>query len=216
MKTLYQRWFIEFNFPNEEGKPYKASGGKMEYNEILKREIPRGWQVDKLINQANLYQPQTLSDKDLIENGQFYVYGAGGIMGRYDKYNHNDREIIISCRGNCGQTRMTIPKSWINGNSMVVHNKNKNQEYLYYTLYILGVDKTITGSVQKQITRTNLEDYKIVIPNESILENFEKIASTIRDEQETIFYENERMTSIRDFLLPMLMNGQINVDDIKI
>ena len=216
MKTLYQRWFIEFNFPNEEGKPYKASGGKMEYNEILKREIPRGWQVDKLINQANLYQPQTLSDKDLIENGQFYVYGAGGIMGKYDKYNHNDREIIISCRGNCGQTRMTIPKSWINGNSMVVHNKNKNQEYLYYTLYILGVDKTITGSVQKQITRTNLEDYKIVIPNESILENFEKIASTIRDEQETIFYENERMTSIRDFLLPMLMNGQINVDDIKI
>lgn len=214
-KTIYEYWFLQFDFPTEEGTPYKSSGGKMVWNEKLNREIPNGWNVEQLINIANLYQPQTLSDKDLIDNGKYMVYGAGGVFGKYNEFNHNEREVIISCRGNCGQVRMTIPKSWINGNSMVVHPflDYRIQEYIYYSLKIIGVEKCITGSVQRQITRTNLENYYILIPNRKIVDKFENIMELIRIKIENIFYENEKLESLKNFIIPLLMNGQVTFRD---
>ena len=138
-KTIYDYWFLQFEFPNEEGKPYKSSGGKMVWNEELKREIPEGWKVERIENISELYQPQTISEKDFVENGKYYVYGANGIVGKYDKYNHEFNEIAICCRGaSCGNFIMTQPKSWITGNSMVVKPKSTfpNKEFIYYTLSI--------------------------------------------------------------------------------
>lgn len=207
-KTIYDYWFLQFEFPNENGKPYKSSGGKMVWNDELKREIPEGWEIKQLGCFANLYQPKTISEKDLNSNGKYFVYGANGIIGKYDKFNHQDREIAICCRGaSCGNYVMTIPNSWITGNSMIVSTKNK--EFIYYSLSKSTIDNYITGSAQPQITRTNLESAKFLIPSSKILNEFERKATTVRSKIETIFYENQELASLRDFLLPLLMNGQV-------
>ena len=85
-KTLYDYWFVQFDFPDADGKPYKSSGGEMVFDETLKREIPKGWEVKSLGEIADLYQPATLSEKELNKNGQFLVYGANGIIGKYNKF----------------------------------------------------------------------------------------------------------------------------------
>ena len=158
-KQLYDYWCVQFDFPDEKGRPYKSSGGKMVWNEKLKREIPEEWEHTTLGEFCNMYQPQTISTDRLIYNGEYQVYGANGIVGRYNKYNHEDSEIAMACRGNsCGALNRTIPKSWITGNAMVIKMKEKEycNEYIKQTLAYMNVAGVITGSGQPQLTRENL------------------------------------------------------------
>lgn len=211
-KTIYDYWFLQFEFPNEEGKPYKSSGGKMVWNEELKREIPEGWAVKKLNSIANLYQPEILPSNLMKEDGKYFVYGANGIVGRYNKFNHEHPEIAICCRGaSCGNYLMTLPKSWITGNSMVVTPKDSSvtKEYLYHSLRYIDIKRYVTGSAQPQITRSNLDGIKVVIPPFKSLEHFSNKAEKIRNELIKNINENNELSSLRDFLLPMLMNGQV-------
>ena len=211
-KTIYDYWFLQFEFPNEEGKPYKSSGGKMVWNKELKREIPEGWAVKKLNSIANLYQPDILPSNLMKEDGKYFVYGANGIVGRYNKFNHEHPEIAICCRGaSCGNYLMTLPKSWITGNSMVVTPKDSSvtKEYLYHSLRYIDIKRYVTGSAQPQITRSNLDGIKVVIPPFKSLEHFSNKAEKIRNELIKNINENNELSSLRDFLLPMLMNGQV-------
>lgn len=211
-KTIYDYWFLQFEFPNEEGKPYKSSGGKMVWNKELKREIPEGWAVKKLNSIANLYQPEILPSNLMKEDGKYFVYGANGIVGRYNKFNHEHPEIAICCRGaSCGNYLMTLPKSWITGNSMVVTPKDSSvtKEYLYHSLRYIDIKRYVTGSAQPQITRSNLDGIKVVIPPFKSLEHFSNKAEKIRNELIKNINENNELSSLRDFLLPMLMNGQV-------
>lgn len=211
-KTIYDYWFLQFEFPNEEGMPYKSSGGKMVWNKELKREIPEGWAVKKLNSIANLYQPEILPSNLMKEDGKYFVYGANGIVGRYNKFNHEHPEIAICCRGaSCGNYLMTLPKSWITGNSMVVTPKDSSvtKEYLYHSLRYIDIKRYVTGSAQPQITRSNLDGIKVVIPPFKSLEHFSNKAEKIRNELIKNINENNELSSLRDFLLPMLMNGQV-------
>lgn len=211
-KTIYDYWFLQFEFPNEEGKPYKSSGGKMVWNKELKREIPEGWAVKKLNSIANLYQPEILPSNLMKEDGKYFVYGANGIVGRYNKFNHEHPEIAICCRGaSCGNYLMTLPKSWITGNSMVVTPKDSSvtKEYLYHSLRYIDIKRYVTGSAQPQITRSNLDGIKVVIPPFKSLEHFSNKAEKIMNELIKNINENNELSSLRDFLLPMLMNGQV-------
>lgn len=97
MKTIYQRWFIEFEFPNKDGKPYKSRGGKLVYNDKLKREIPKNWKVDIFKEFTDMYQPITIPTNELRIDGEYNVYGANGIIGKYNKYNHEQNEIAVCC-----------------------------------------------------------------------------------------------------------------------
>ena len=211
-KDLYNYWFVQFDFPDGNKRPYKSSDGKMVYNEILKREIPEDWTVDTLGSICNLYQPETISEKDCDPNGKYYVYGSNGIIGKYNKKNHDDSEIVISCRGDCGNIIRTMPNVWITGNAMVVRPKsNISQEFIYFALQNAGIKRIITGSVQGQITRKNLEPVKIVMPPIALLEQYEKqICGNVNIRIQNKI-ETEVLQQLRDFLLPMLMNGQVSV-----
>lgn len=216
MKTIYQRWFIEFEFPNEDGKPYKTCGGKFTYNEDFKKDIPYEWNVSKFSDVTEMYQPKTIPTNELISDGQYNVFGANGIIGKYDKYNHEENEIAVCCRGAaCGEYLMTLPFSWITGNSMVIKPKGNKQlkEYIYYKLGDKDIFNYVTGSAQPQITRSNIENMKIIIPSKKILEQFDSIAVNYRKVIINNLMENQRLSSLKDFLLPMLMNGQIKVDN---
>lgn len=131
------------------------------------------WQTKKLGEVCDTYQPKTISAKQMIADGKYVVFGANGIIGRYDKYNHEEPQLLITCRGaTCGSVNISTPKSWITGNAMVIRPKNETLD-LKFLEYIFrgGVDvkKVITGTAQPQITRTSLEPVEITYP-ESLAE----------------------------------------------
>ena len=214
-KTIYDYWFVQFDFPDKNGKPYKSSGGKMEWNEELKREIPEGWIVNEIGNICKLYQPKTISEKDLIEDGKYIVFGANGEIGKYDQFNHEFSEIIVTCRGNsCGNISRTRPFSWITGNAMVVKSNSNSisTEYIYQTLLNTNITSVISGSAQPQITRTNLAPIPFLAPSEAILNNFNLIVEPMVRKRLNNIEENQQLASLRNWLLPMLMNGQVKVN----
>ena len=135
--------------------------------------MKKGWQTKTLGDICEMYQPKTISGKDMIEDGKYLVYGANGVIGRYNEFNHEDPQLLITCRGaTCGSVNISAPRSWVTGNAMVVRPKYESLEmrYLEY-LFRGGIDisKAITGAAQPQITRTNLEPLEISFP-ESLVE----------------------------------------------
>jgi len=116
-----------------------------------------------------MYQPTTITSKELVPGGPYPVYGANGVIGRYDRFNHEDPQLLITCRGaTCGSVNISEPRSWITGNSMVVRPKTDEIDlrFLEY-LFRGGVDlgPAITGAAQPQITRANLNPIVIGYPS---------------------------------------------------
>lgn len=148
--------------------------------------MKQGWEIMKLGEVCNLYQPKTISGEMLIKDGKYLVYGANGVIGRYNQYNHENSEVLLTCRGaTCGTINMSAPYSWINGNAMVVQPKTDNITKQFLALYLQSVDwkNVITGAAQPQITRQSLSPLTIEVPpreeQERIVEmldrEFEKI-----------------------------------------
>ena len=130
--------------------------------------MKNNWQTKKLGEVCDIYQPKTISAKEMTLNGKYVVFGANGVIGRYDKYNHEDPQLLITCRGaTCGSVNVSTPKSWITGNAMVVRPKDHSLEIKYLEYIFRGgldLSKIITGAAQPQITRANLEPVKISYP----------------------------------------------------
>ncbi len=141
---------------------------KLSYKKGDALSLPKGWEIKKLGEVCEMYQPKTISTKEMVEDGEYPVFGANGIIGKYDKYNHEEPQLLITCRGaTCGSVNISEPKSWINGNAMVVRPKDHSIDlkFLEY-LFRGGIDlsKTITGAAQPQITRQSLNPIEISYP----------------------------------------------------
>ena len=216
-RDLYSYWFIQFEFPDESGRPYKTAGGAMVYNEELKREIPADWSVKTLGEVCEMYQPGILSAKDLPVDGKYLVYGSNGVIGKYNEYNHKESEVAVSCRGDCGNVYRSLPDSWITGNAMVVRPLENysyiGKQFLMNTLSKAGLKNIVTGSVQGQITRTNLAKVKITLPPEDSVIKYGLTADKIYRQSISNELQNQNLNQLRDYLLPMLMNGQVVVKD---
>lgn len=145
------------------------------------------WQKIFLGEVCNLYQPKTIATSCLDSNGKYLVYGANGVIGKYNEYNHKFPEVLITCRGaTCGTINISKSFSWINGNAMVVHPKEENLlDFAFLGKAVSAIDysKVITGAAQPQITRANLQKVQIVIPT---LVEQQTIASELDAVQEMI------------------------------
>jgi type I restriction enzyme S subunit len=225
-KLLYDYWFVQFDFPMSAaqatalgkphltGHPYRASGGKMIYNETLKREIPEGWEASTLGELYELYQPKTITESELNPDGKYLVYGANGIVGRYDSFNHADSMVALTCRGStCGTLTQTLPNSWITGNAMVMKPRADAMciDFTINQARRAGIHSIITGSGQPQITRANLEGLKVIRPDLTVLTQYRDVCSPGRFQRLLLTTQNQELTQLRDWLLPMLMNGQVTV-----
>ena len=83
--------------------------------------MKNGWKTETLGDACEIYQPKTISGKDMVQDGSYPVFGANGVIGRYDKFNHEEPQLLITCRGaTCGSVNISAPRSWITGNAMVV------------------------------------------------------------------------------------------------
>ena len=149
---------------------------------------------------ATLYQPKNLSKDKFNINGKYYVYGANGIIGKSDFYNHEKEEIVIGCRGNCNAVILTNKKSWINSNAMVVlpNDKIKKME-LYYMMQTISFRKYIEGSGVPQITRE-----KAKLTQVPFLKHNEQIFHVLANIDEIILNHNniyEQLFKIKKYLL---------------
>lgn len=135
---------------------------------------------------CKMYQPPTISIKEMIPDGKFIVFGANGPIGRYNKFNHEEPQLLVTCRGaTCGAVNMSEPFSWINGNAMVIQPDLEMASLKYMKYAFLGgidVSSSITGSAQPQITRTTLEVIKVPLPTlEKQSEIVEKLDSAFAE-----------------------------------
>lgn len=153
----------------------------------------KGWEYKKLGEVCDVYQPKTLSTDMLSKDGEYPVYGANGIIGYYHQYNHEDKEVLLTCRGaTCGNINVSKPYSWINGNAMVIHRKSEfiDFDFLKYMMLSLDYSLIITGAAQPQITRQKLAPIKIAIPPKStqlaIVSELDKINELIRLKKEQL------------------------------
>jgi type I restriction enzyme S subunit len=125
------------------------------------------WQDDTLGAVCELYQPVTLSSSQLSMTGEHLVYGANGVIGSHNEYNHEESEIAVTCRGaTCGEMTTTKPKSWITGNAMVVKPRTKKlrKDFIFQYFKNHGLKSIISGSAQPQITRTGFAPLVIFFP----------------------------------------------------
>ncbi len=136
---------------------------------IFNKCLSSSYHPAKLGDICDLYQPHTITGNAILENAPYNVYGANGIIGTYNSYNHEESEIAMACRGaSCGAINFTKPKSWINGNAMVIHPKNErlvSKDFLRILLPLLDFSSVITGSAQPQITRKGLAPFIISCPS---------------------------------------------------
>lgn len=221
-KTLYDYWFVQFDFPDQNGKPYKSSGGKMVYNPELKREIPEGWGVEKLGNITICHDskrvPLSSNDRELVK-GKIPYYGATGIMDYVNDYIF-DGDYVLMAEDGSVMTEKGTPilqrisgKNWVNNHAHVLEPvKNHSCKLIMMLLKDVSVMKIKTGSIQMKINQENMNKIVVpAIPLELLFEINQKL-EVIDKQQLNLIEENKQLTQLRDWLLPMLMNGQVKVE----
>ena len=149
---------------------YNLSGERYRRVNILTSK----YELVELGQVTELYQPQTITSKEIRNEGRYKVFGANGVIGFFDKFNHEEPQVLITCRGaTCGTINLSEPYSWITGNAMVskpVNETSLAKGYLYHLLKNCDLSSVISGSAQPQITRESIKHYKIPLPPFSIQE----------------------------------------------
>ncbi|WP_333810021.1 restriction endonuclease subunit S [Flavobacterium sp.] len=238
-KTLYHYWFVQFDFPNEEGKPYKSSGGKMVWNEELKREIPEGWEIGTISDISEFIRGVSYDKKSIKtsnDSNVIPILRATNITG--NQIDLNDMVYVPSELVNKKQilNKFDILITMSSGS---IEHIGKNGFYYfdetvsfgafcakfvpkqYYHFYLFNYTQSdfMSNTIKNECLGTNINNlnsgmvngFKLVIPAEDILKLFNEKVESIYKKISINYKENQELASLRDWLLPMLMNGQVSV-----
>lgn len=226
-KTIYNYWFVQFDFPNEEGKPYKTSGGEMVWNEELKREIPKGWEVfllkEKLEFERGVEPGSDKYFEKQIDETLIPFFKVGGMNGDTDVWIKKDdakeaicceEDILLSLDGSVGRIAIGLSGAYSSG-IRKVYPKNGNfpKSYIYFLLHSDEIQQTI----KKNATGSNILhaakalDYMMAPYNANVVESFDKLCNPIFNKILATKKETQELIKLRDFLLPLLMNGQVKI-----
>ncbi len=233
-KTIYDYWFTQFDFPNDEGNPYKSSGGKMVYNAELKRDIPEGWEVKKLAQICNVISGYAFQSDDYSAEGSYKLLTIKnvkdtGIDTNVDNYIKNLPEkipeycllekfdILMSLTGNVGRVGLNFENNCLLNQRVAVIKPLDSLLNSYLYLLFKSKDMRITletmatGTSQKNLSPIETEGLKRLYSEPVMISFSQYIDPTIKNIVEKL-KENTELTSLRDWLLPMLMNGQAVVE----
>ena len=239
-KRLYDHWFVQFDFPNADCKPYKASGGKMEYNEVLKREIPAGWEVKSVNDISTSYRgvgytaddEKSVSDKDVVlilrgnnisNNHIVYdsntVYLDKSFVSEEQKINKFDIVMTMSSgsKEHVGKSAMFMfdsPHSYGAFCNKITPNKECQfflENYLHSEFFKKYIKVTCSGTGINNLTNQHFDKALFAFPTEKLLEYFNEKVGQIYEQMGILEKENQKLTALRDRLLPLLMNGQVEV-----
>lgn len=235
-KTIYDYWFVQFDFPNEEGRPYKSNKGKMVLAKELNREIPVGWKIENLKNNS-------LSEliKPGINNfdGEKKYLATADVLN--DVINFNANKVTFENRGSRANMQPRENSVWfakMKNSKKVLYIGDYSKEYLnnyilstgfaglickeYAFEYIWNFtnddnfefikDRLANGATQEAINNESMSFIRLVVPPKDVLENFQKATHNIYKFIYTNQIENQKLAEFRDWILPMLMNGQVKVE----
>lgn len=242
-KLIYDYWFIQFDFPDENGGPFKSSGAKMEYYEELNLSVPPGWipcQLGDIVEKTGT----GLNPRDnfiLGEGENYYItiknieQGRVILDKRCDKISYESLEIInkrsdlmsgdilFTSIQPVGITYLLRekPKNWNINESVFTIRPNYlkvSSEFLYMFLssdYMKAYTSNVSaGSIHKGIRHELLRECRVVLPEKAVVERFTKEIKPLLDKMDLVYKENQKLTELRDWLLPMLMNGQVRVGEV--
>lgn len=240
-KTLYDYWFTQFDFPDENGKPYRSSGGKMVWNEQLKREIPKGWGVKNIENCCDIVDClHSQKPERVYEDDAYYLLQLDNLVGlglidlcekyyvakeMYDlwtsKIEVTDGDLVVTNAGRIGAVSR-IPSyvfAGIGRNMTVIRPRTIPAFFLYYFFkspdFVVQMRaNTDSGAFFGSLNVRGIKRLLLTTPPETsdILSRFNAMVEPMRRRIESIQQENEEFTKLRDWLLPMLMNGQATVE----
>ena len=240
-KRLYDYWFVQFDFPNEEGKPYKTSGGKMVWNEVLKREIPEGWEV-KSINEvcdvidclhskkpnfcyededSYLLSLENITKEGYIDISEKYYISKKDFSEWTSRICVKENDFLFTNAGRAGDMGM-IPngiKCAIGRNITAVRSKKINPYYLRCFFKSLYMKEQILNNLDKgcffmSFNVRSIKQLSILIPKEENFHKFISFCEPIIKQLNKNNSEIQKLTNLRDRLLPLLMNGQVEVENI--
>ena len=226
-KTLYDYWFVQFDFPNEQGKPYKSSGGKMVYNKELKREIPEGWEVKKLSEIANITMGQSPEGSSYNDDGigEIFFQGSTDFGWRYPTIRQYTTQpsrrakagdILLSVRAPVGTLNIADNDCCIGRGLAALNSKSGYDSYLFYVMeYFQQIfdNRNNAGTTFGSITKDDLFSLKLVYPKDDILKKYNKSVFKYNQIILNNHKQNQQLSELRDWLLPMLMNGQVTVKE---
>ena len=234
-KTLYDYWFVQFDFPDQNGNPYKSSGGKMVYHQDLKREIPEGWGVEALKDfESKIITGKTPSRANSDNfGGEIPFITIGDIRGNTFIYSTSETltdlgasvqqnkylpqgSLCVSCIATVGEIGFTTEPSHTNQQiNSIVFEDETNRYYLYFALKNYFENANASAKTGNTFANMNKEDFsgiKIIFPNKEIKNNFHKITEPYFSQIKCLQGQNQELTQLRDWILPMLMNGQVKVE----
>lgn len=230
LNLIYNQWFLQFDFINDKGKRYKSSGGKMIWNEKIKKEIPEGWLIKELKDiESNIVTGKTPSTKESgnfngeipfitiedIRKNKFIINtertlsnsGANSQVSKYIPVN----SICVSCIATIGLVGITTKKSQTNQqiNSIVCNNRY-NMYYLfnYISNYFKFSNGAKTGNIFANMNRDDFSKIEILYPDLTVLKNYCDKVNSLYEIIKNNTLENDKLSKLRDFLLPLLINGQ--------
>jgi type I restriction enzyme S subunit len=219
-KTLYDYWFVQFDFPTPPsstsgivGKPYKSSGGKMVYNEELKREIPEGWEVKKLGDIIKKYADKSthIESKNILNEGSYPVITQdnGDLISGFTNENNPIEDVPLIVFGDHSCTLRYIDFPFFRGadGTQIMYFEEDLTIYVY--LFLQMIITQIPGYGKYERHYKYLKEFNIIIPKAKFLSEFQKIVEPIFNKISKSRLQNQNLTTLRDWLLPMLMNGQV-------
>jgi len=224
-KAIFKHWFVDFEFPNDEGKPYKSSGGEMVFNKELGKEIPKGWKISNIAKDFNLVMGQSPPGFSYNEVGEGVVFfqGKTDFGNRFPKIRMfcteptrfaKKGDTLVSVRAPVGDVNFALQNCCIGRGLSAIRHKSGALSYTFYLMRNLKpifesfeAEGTVFGSMSKE----GFEQIKIICPTTEIVSMFENIIAPIDKKIEDNFKQILTLSSIRDSLLPKLMSGKIRV-----
>ena len=233
-KQLYDYWFVQFDFPNDEGKPYKSSGGDMVWNEKLKREIPKGWEVMPLNHWLDIKSGFAFKSETYLQDGTYKIITIKNVQDHHletsgcDCINVIPNEIkdwckltinnrLISLTGNCGRLCIVTENNLLLNQRVGLIDCEKYLLNYAYALLSSKEFQTLCGNLAKGAAQANLSPIELCkslaqLPPKTIIKNFEKAMSSLIKKYIQCEIENKHLQKQRDELLPLLMNGQLTIE----
>lgn len=208
-KRLYDHWFVQFDFPNADGKPYKSSGGKMIWNETLKRELPDGWEV---VCFADFIEIGNGKDHSKLPTGNIPVYGSGGFMRGVTNFLYDGESVLFPRKGTLNNIMYKNEKFWTVDTMFYSKMKISHSAiYVYYTAKQFDFVSMNTGTGVPSMTSVIIKGLPIIKPTQDILDFYDDSIQPIYKKIHQNEKETQKLTALRDKLLPLLMNGQVEV-----
>ena len=211
-QSIYREWFVNFRFPgHEKVKMVDSPMGKK----------PLGWEAAEFRNLFEIKYGKTLPKSEIAARGPYPVYGAGDVIGYYDKLLCPKKCALVTSRGNgSGTVWRTRKAAFVTNNSLIILPQGKFGHWDYSFVELLLKHSNVmgakTGSAQPQMTIENLNYVKAIVPPREIVEKFCVFATPIYEQVDLLFGKNTNLRQTRDLLLPKLISGELDVSELDI